>query len=149
MRIDVTAGVSAVADHLRLCIQARRLTLRAVEKELDMGEGYLGQLLRSNVDLKMKHVIGVLRVIGMEPEEFFSSLYSGTLPTTPPRSSAAPPPHPGGGSSGRLPGEVVPGVSEVRLDQLIVQLLERLSQRDLTERAESPPAQKQRGRKRR
>lgn len=121
MKRDVAADVNAVADHLRLCIQARRITLRAVERELGMGAGYLGQLLRGNLDLKLKHLMAVLRVIGMEPEEFFASLYSGTFPVASARPAAMRSARPQ-----TWPDEVVPGLSEARLDEVVTQALRRL-----------------------
>lgn len=131
MKVDHGQDTEAVARHLRLCIQARRLTMRWVEDQLGMGEGYLGQLLRGNLDLKVKHVMGVLRVIGMEPAEFFSTLYSGALSPLAPHQAPAGPPRldPGGARGTRtLPkaGEVVPGLTAARLDRIVRESLQRL-----------------------
>lgn len=119
--------MQALAQHLRLCIQAKRLSLRAVERELGMGVGYLGQLIGGNVDLKLKHLIAVLDVLAIEPEEFFTSFYRGTLPA-----DVSYAPAPGsmrfdfGGAPDRWPGEVVPGVSEARLERAVQQCLLRM-----------------------
>ena len=151
MKNEPRAKVDELAQHLHLCIQARRLTLRAVERQLGMGVGYLGQLLRGNVDLKVKHLLGVLEAIGMEPEEFFSSLYGGTLPTLPvPRpASAGPPRFDLGELPRRRPGEIVPGVTEERLDRAIEQSLLRLGYKPSqeSEREESHLARQRRSRK--
>jgi transcriptional regulator with XRE-family HTH domain len=132
VKVNATANVDALAQHLRLSIQARGLTLRWVERQLGMGEGYLGQLLRGNLDLKVKHVMAVLQVIGMEPEEFFSTFARGGYPVplpypayqapaaAPPRFDTGNPPIP------RRPGEVVPGLSEERLEQAVTNALLRL-----------------------
>ena len=146
MKVDPSTEVEALAHHLRLCIQARRLTMRSVEDQLGMGVGYLGQLLRGNLDLKVKHVMAVLAVIGMEPAEFFSSLYEGTLPVAAAPSHRAPagPPR---FDLDRLrtlrPGEIVPGVSAARLDRAVRESLLRLGyapeQESAEEERESPP----------
>jgi transcriptional regulator with XRE-family HTH domain len=127
MKNEPSSKVVKLAQHLHLCIQARRLTLRWVERQLGMGGGYLGQLLRGNVDLKVKHLLAVLEVIGVEPEEFFSSLYGGTLPVAGPEPAPVGPPRLGFGDLPfRRPGEVVPGVSEERLDRAVEEALLRL-----------------------
>lgn len=75
MNADVPSQVQAVADYLRLCIQSERRTLRSIEDELGMGAGYLGQLLRGAVDLKLKHVLGILATMGIHPVAFFGAVY--------------------------------------------------------------------------
>ena len=121
MKREARPDVDQLARHLRLWIQARRMTLQAVEGELGMGVGYLGQLLRGNLDLKVKHVLAVLEVIGVEPAEFFSSLYP---PQAPYRSSPVPPRLDPGGFPERRPGDVIPGVSEAQLDHLLRRALQ-------------------------
>src|SRR5215208_3903616 len=123
MKRETRPDVDKLASHLRLYIQAKRVTLHAVESELGMGVGYLGQLLRGNLDLKVKHVLAVLEVIGVEPAEFFASLYA---PQTPYWNPPGPPRFDFGGFPGRRTGEVVPGVSDAQLDQVVRQALLRL-----------------------
>jgi transcriptional regulator with XRE-family HTH domain len=125
---EPTEEVEALSKHLRLCIQVQGLTLRRLESELGMGEGYLGQLLRGNVDLKVKHLFGILRALGITPADFYASMY-GLVP----RTSASQP--------GLAPllrrepvsryeevryDEVVPGISAERLDRAIFEALTRL-----------------------
>ena len=127
MRIERPDDVKAVADHLRLCLQIKRITMRSVEEQLGMGEGYLGQLLRGNLDLKVKHVMAVLAAIGMGPDEFFSSLYGSPSPAAFVQPAfSGPPRFDLGGMPARRPGEIVPGVSEERLDRAIRESLARL-----------------------
>src|SRR5215207_455342 len=127
--------VQAVADHLRLCIQARRITLRSIERQVGMPQGYLGQLLRGNLDLKLKHLLAVLDAIGMEPLEFFASMSGrpalpAQRPITPDLSRfdlfSSP--------EWRM-GDIVPGVSASRLDQAVVGALLRLGFAPSTESA--------------
>jgi transcriptional regulator with XRE-family HTH domain len=126
MQNPAPVPVQAVADHLRLCIQARRLTLRSIERQLGMPQGYLGQLLRGNLDLKLKHLLAVLAAIGMEPLEFFESL--GGRPALPTQRPSTP-------DLSRFDlfsspewrmGDVVPGLSAARLEQAVLQSLLRL-----------------------
>ena len=144
MRNKSPLQVQAVADHLRLCIQARRITLRSIERQLGLPQGYLGQLLRGNLDLKLKHLLAVLDAIGMEPLEFFASMSGrpalpAQRPITPDLSRfdlfSSP--------EWRM-GDIVPGVSAARLEQAVLGALHRLGFAPspapaLPEKAEQPP----------
>ena len=146
MKREARPDVDQLARHLRLWIQSRRMTLQAVEQELGMGVGYLGQLLRGNLDLKVKHVLAVLEIIGVEPSEFFSSLY----PPRAPYGSPPGPPRPDiGGFPERRPGEVMPGVSEAQLDHLLQQALRRMGGVvKLPEEAAKPTSRRKKEKKR-
>lgn len=69
-----------LSDALREAIRRRKISQREVERTLGQSKGYLSLLLHGNVDLKVKHVFAVLKVIGMEPEEFFGILYDQSDP---------------------------------------------------------------------
>ena len=64
------------SKQLRLWITAQGRSQRSVERELGWGSGYLSQLFRPTPpDLKIKHVIGILRVLNVPPQMFFQGLY--------------------------------------------------------------------------
>lgn len=69
-----------LSDALREAIRRKKISQREVERNLGQSKGYLSLLLHGNVDLKVKHVFAVLKVIGMEPEEFFQDLYEPSDP---------------------------------------------------------------------
>jgi hypothetical protein len=67
--------VEQVAHALRQRIRGGGRTLREVEEPLAMGKDYLRQLLSGNVDLKLKHLFGVLAVLDEGPTEFFAGVF--------------------------------------------------------------------------
>jgi transcriptional regulator with XRE-family HTH domain len=72
--------VARVRDALRDIIRRRKSSLKQVEQALGQGKGYLSQLLGGNVDIKLKHVFGILSVLGADPDEFFLDLYGRSDP---------------------------------------------------------------------
>jgi hypothetical protein len=60
------------AGVLRQAIRAAGLSVTEVERRLGVGPKSLRRVFGGQVDLKFKHVVAVLRVIGMSHEEFFS-----------------------------------------------------------------------------
>ncbi|MGH2628752.1 MAG: helix-turn-helix domain-containing protein [Anaerolineales bacterium] len=69
------AEVEKVSAALRQRIRLAGLTLREVEERLGMGKNYLRQLLSGAVDLKLKHLLAVLQVVGESPVDFFVGVY--------------------------------------------------------------------------
>ena len=64
------------SKQLRLWLAAQGRSQRSVERELGWGSGYLSQLFRPTPpDLKIKHVVGILRAIKVPPKLFFAGLY--------------------------------------------------------------------------
>jgi transcriptional regulator with XRE-family HTH domain len=73
---DNQSRVEVVVQHyagiLRQAVRAAGFSVTEVERRLSIGPKALRRVLCGTVDLKLKHVIAVLRVIGMSEEEFFS-----------------------------------------------------------------------------
>ncbi len=67
--------VEQVSQALKLRIRGTGRTQREVEEQLEMGKDYLRQLLSGNMDLKLKHLFGVLAVLGEGPTEFVGSVF--------------------------------------------------------------------------
>ncbi len=67
-------GGRELAGALQRKIRQAGLSYAEVERRLGMGKDYLRQLLVGRVDLKVKHVFGVLAAIGVEPADFFAEL---------------------------------------------------------------------------
>ena len=97
-------GTAALAAALRRAVADSGRSLREVEDAIGMGRDYLSQLLRGNVDLKVKQVYAVLGAIGLAPAAFFGTLH--------PAPAARP---------------LVQGLSEDELDRAVVDSLERLA----------------------
>jgi len=62
-------------EALRQAIHAKGLSLREVEQRLGLGKDYLRHLLSGRVDLKVKHALGVLEVLSLDPGTFFGEVY--------------------------------------------------------------------------
>lgn len=58
-----------------------------MEDRLGMGRNYLRQLLSGAVDLKLKHLLAVLQVLGDPPVEFLANVY-GVAPAGRPQPGA-------------------------------------------------------------
>lgn len=67
--------VEKVSRALQRHIKDQGLSYRDVEDRLEMGRDYLSQLLRGSVDIKLKHVMGVLLSTERPPAEFFATVY--------------------------------------------------------------------------
>jgi transcriptional regulator with XRE-family HTH domain len=80
---DISAEVGRVIAALRTAIRLGRISHRQIERELHMSRGYLTRILAGQVQLRVNHVLGVCRVIGLPPGSFFTALF--------PAGPAAPP----------------------------------------------------------
>lgn len=66
------------SHHLKLWLTDRGRSQRSVEEALGWGVGYLSQLLRpGSPDLKVKHLLAILKELRVSPREFFAGLYAG------------------------------------------------------------------------
>jgi transcriptional regulator with XRE-family HTH domain len=75
----VEEQVERLRRALRHRIRDAGVSMREMEDRLGMGRDYLSQLLRGSMDLKAKHVLGVLAELGADPGEFFAELFPSTL----------------------------------------------------------------------
>ncbi len=133
--------VQHYAAILRQAVRAAGFTMTEVERRLGTGPKALRRVLCGAVDLKIKHVVAVLRVIGMSQEEFFA-----VATRNPPKR------HRGRSAGGELlatferigyRGELAPTgddpedpASEEEFDRMIEDAVERVLQR----RAKAQPA---------
>jgi len=68
----VEVEVKHYAGILRHAIRAAGFSVSEVERRLGAGPKSLRRVLGGQVDLKFKHVVAVLRIIGMPQEQFFA-----------------------------------------------------------------------------
>lgn len=67
---------------LRVWMTELERSQRSIERQLGWGTGYLSQLLRPDPpDLKVKHVVAILRALGVAPERYFTGLYPALAET--------------------------------------------------------------------
>lgn len=104
--------IARIAAALRTAIRLSGISHRQVERELGLSTGYLTRILAGQVELRVRHVLDVCRVIGLPPDRFFGALFPlqdgpesmsrlerGLAQLHPPPGRPAPPP-PTGSSSG-------------------------------------------------
>ncbi len=63
-----------IAAALRTAIRLSGISHRQVERELGLSTGYLTRILAGQVELRVRHVLDVCRVIGLPPDRFFGAL---------------------------------------------------------------------------
>ena len=101
-----------IAAALRTAIRLSGISHRQVERELGLSTGYLTRILAGQVELRVRHVLEVCRVIGLSPDRFFGALFPpqegpesmtrlerGLAQLHPPLERPAPPPDPASGES--------------------------------------------------
>jgi hypothetical protein len=84
----VEAEVQHYTKVLRIAIRSAGLTMTEVERRLGNGPKSLRRVFSGEVDLKFKHVILVLDVIGLSQEEFFTIASRGRRSNKPPSMGA-------------------------------------------------------------
>ena len=56
---------------LEAVVKLSDLSTRELERQLDLGGGTLNRIFTGKIDLKLRHILLVLEVVGMKPERFF------------------------------------------------------------------------------
>lgn len=67
--------IARIAAALRTAIRLSGISHRQVERELGLSTGYLTRILAGQVELRVRHVLDVCRVIGLPPDRFFGALF--------------------------------------------------------------------------
>lgn len=72
--------VRQAARLLESLIQAAGVPEAELEQRLDVSPGYLGRLLSGEIELKLRHILSILRALEVEPALYFESLYPTQAP---------------------------------------------------------------------
>ena len=67
----VDEEIRRVAKVLEAVVKLSDFSTRELERRLDLGGGTLNRIFTGKIDLKLRHVLLVLEVVGMKPERFF------------------------------------------------------------------------------
>lgn len=67
---------------LETVMQAAGLTRKELDQRLGAGPGYVSQVLTGRMELKLRHVLAILRALDVDPSIFFHTLYPGDRPTS-------------------------------------------------------------------
>jgi hypothetical protein len=133
----VEVEVQHYAGVLRQAVRAAGFAVSEVERQLGTGPKALRRVFCGAVDLKLKHIIAVLRVIGMSQAEFFAI---ASRPDRRGRRSSA-----GGemlatferigyrGAMVPVPDELEDPASEEEFDRLVEDAVDRVMKRRLSE----------------
>lgn len=66
---------------LETVIQVSGVSQEDLDKKLEASPGYVGRILAGEVELKLRHILVLLRTVEMEPAIFFQTLYEKDEPT--------------------------------------------------------------------
>jgi transcriptional regulator with XRE-family HTH domain len=67
--------VVRVAQMLKAAVRFTGFSHRKIEREMGLSTGYLSRILSGKVELRIQHVLGVCRAIGLPPSAFFEAAY--------------------------------------------------------------------------
>jgi hypothetical protein len=67
----VDDDIRRMAKVLEAVVKLSDFSTRELERRLELGGGTLNRLFSGKIDLKLRHVLLVLEVVGMKPERFF------------------------------------------------------------------------------
>lgn len=67
--------VHRAASLLEALIQVTGVSPEELEKRLEASPGYFARLLSGTVELKLRHILAILRILEIEPALFFQALY--------------------------------------------------------------------------
>jgi transcriptional regulator with XRE-family HTH domain len=67
----VDEEIRRYAKVLEAVVKLSELSTRELERRLNLGGGTLNRIFTGKIDLKLRHILLVLEVVGMKPERFF------------------------------------------------------------------------------
>jgi len=71
----VNEEIRRFARLLEGVVRLSKVSVREVEKRLDMGHGSLNRIFNGKIDLKLRHILSVLEALDVPPEQFFRLAY--------------------------------------------------------------------------
>lgn len=69
--------VARVTQMLKAAVRFTGVSHRHIEREMGLSTGYLSRILSGKAELRIEHVLGVCRAIGLPPSAFFEAAYPG------------------------------------------------------------------------
>ena len=67
--------VVRLRELLRNAIRLSGVTNRKIERHLGMSQGSLSRLLAGGIELKVKHILEIVEILGLPPGQFFRIAY--------------------------------------------------------------------------
>lgn len=78
--VTIEDEVRQAARLLESLIQAAGMPESELERRLDVAPGYVGRVLSGEIELKLRHILAILRALEIEPSLYFESLYPAQAP---------------------------------------------------------------------
>lgn len=75
MHEDDKAEIQRILDLLRMLIRISGLSNREVERRLKLSPSYLSRLFGGYLEVRLEHLLGISRALGLKPSEFFAFAY--------------------------------------------------------------------------
>jgi transcriptional regulator with XRE-family HTH domain len=82
MTMTIDDEVRRATKLLETVMQAAGLTRKDLDQKLGAGPGYVSQVLTGRMELKLRHIIAILRALEVDPTVFFQTLYPENRPAT-------------------------------------------------------------------
>ena len=82
MMMTIDDEVRRATKLLETVMQAAGLTRKDLDQKLGAGPGYVSQVLTGRMELKLRHVIAILRALEVDPAVFLQTLYPENRPAT-------------------------------------------------------------------
>jgi transcriptional regulator with XRE-family HTH domain len=78
--VTIEEEVRQAARLLESLIQAAGVSEAELERQLDVSPGYVGRVLTGEIELKLRHILALLRGLEIEPSLYFESLFPAGSP---------------------------------------------------------------------
>ena len=72
---NIDPEIARVLQRIKIAIQSLGYSLRDIEKRLKVSDGYLSRVFLGAIELKLDHIIGISKALGMTPEELMAFVY--------------------------------------------------------------------------
>jgi len=73
--MDVEKEVQRYLEILEGLIKVENFSIREVERRLEWGKGTLNAIFRGRIELKLRHLFGILDLLGYTPEQFYDLVH--------------------------------------------------------------------------
>lgn len=73
--MSINEEVRRATKLLETVMQAAGVTRKQLDQRLGAGPGYVSQVLTGRMELKLRHILAILRSLDVEPSVYFQTLY--------------------------------------------------------------------------
>jgi transcriptional regulator with XRE-family HTH domain len=71
----IEAEITRVAGALKTAVRLSGVSHRRIEREMGLCPGYLSRIFGGKVELRIRHVLGVCRVLDLPADSFFRAVF--------------------------------------------------------------------------